>query len=365
MQTEVIEPGTSCTTDKTIEVLVTDKNISDCVNRNIKVNGKPYLLNSQNISSYKGKKVQMYSPMYCTGDHICEKCAGTYGNKFIGLDCSKVATTLTNLNMKKFHNNVVVSTELKPDELLMSNKKKDVFMTKGNMIALKDKYCEFYIPYFYYDESYGFAENLGDKLNVFGVFNVGIFTNGKLDYIDTMSVPSWIKINANQIENRMVELPGIGNTACKVIKYDEGNEITLNAIVADSENAQSYLRLITYGKLPKSIPYYKSLELWQKNQSLNDVNFGVPSLILEVILSVCYRYEKNTAKKFASVIGRPNSTVTEYDYVMASIRSICQYTSTFSAITFEDMDSMITASINRLREHREETDSPVEGLFKL
>ena len=131
MQTEVIdEDGSSCLTEKTLDVIVSDKNISDCLNRNIKVNGKPLLLTTGNINSYKGKQVKMYSPMYCTGDKLCSKCAGTYGNKFIGLDTSKVATTLTNLNMKKFHNNVITSTELKPNEILLLNKK-EIFETKG------------------------------------------------------------------------------------------------------------------------------------------------------------------------------------------------------------------------------------------
>ena len=365
MQTEVIdEDGSSCLTEKTLDVIVSDKNISDCLNRNIKVNGKPLLLTTGNINSYKGKKVKMYSPMYCTGDKLCSKCAGTYGNKFIGLDTSKVATTLTNLNMKKFHNNVIKSTELKPNEILLLNKK-EIFETKGNMIALKDKYCEFYIPLYYFDSNYNFAENLGDKINTFGVFNVGVFENGKLSYIDTLAIPSWIKVNSIESEVRNVIIPGSGEIPCKVIKLYQGNELFLNRIVADSENAQTYLRLITFGKLPKSIPYSKTLELWQKNQSLNDVNFGVPSLILEVILSVVYRYKDNVSLKFSKVIGRPNSNVSEYDYEMASIRSVCQYASTFSAITFEDMDSMITASVNRLRDKKEESESPVENLFKM
>ena len=50
---------------------------------------------------------------------------------------------------------------------------------------------------------------------------------------------------------------------------------------------------------------------------------------------------------------------------MASIRKICQYASTFSSITFEDIDSMITTSVNRAREKKPEADTPVEMLFKL
>lgn len=365
MQTEIIDDdNSSCLTEKTLDVVVSDSNISDCLNRNIQINGKPVLLHRGNISMYKGKQVKMYTPMYCTGDKLCAKCVGKYGNKFIGLDASKVATTLTNLNMKKFHDNVVKSTELKPNELLLTNKK-DIFDSNDNMITLKDKYCEFYIPMYYFDSNYGFAENLGDKIDTFGVFNVGIFNEGKLSYIDTLAIPSWIKVNSVETEIRNVNIPGSGEIPCKIIKLYKGNEIFLNRIIADSENAQTYLRLITFGKLPKNIPYSKTLDLWKKNQSLNFVNFGVPSLILEVILSVSYRYKDNVASKFSKVIGLPKSTVTEYDYEMASIRSICQYASTFSAITFEDMDSMITASVNRLRDKKDESESPVENLFKM
>ena len=146
LQTEVLdEDGSDCGTDKTLEILLTGKNISDFTYRNIEVNGKPVLLTPEKIQTYKGKKVHMYSPMYCTGDKLCAKCAGKYNNKFIGLDASKVATTLTNINMKKFHNNVIKTTELDPNDLLLLDKKKGVFGSKGRDIILQDKYCELYI----------------------------------------------------------------------------------------------------------------------------------------------------------------------------------------------------------------------------
>ena len=348
MQTEIIdEPGSDCGTDKTLDIFLSDDIATEYLNRNIKVQGKPVLLTPENISSYKGKQVKLYSPMFCTGDKLCAKCVGKYNNKFIGLDASKVATTLTNLNMKKFHDNVVKLYNIDVKDLLLINKKDNVFDSKNGSVVLKDTYCEFYIPMFYFDKNYNFAEDLGDKISTFGIFNVGIFNNGKLSYIDKLNIP------------------GTGMTPCKVIKYYQGNELFNDTIVRDSENSQTYLRFITFGKLPKSIPYSKSPQVWTKNQQMNDVNFGVPPLIQEMILSVSYRYKYNSALKFAKVIGKPNSNVSEYDYEMASIRSICQYSSTFSAITFEDMDSMITASINRLRDKKEESESPIEGLFKL
>lgn len=366
MQTEVIdEDGTDCETDKTLEIDITENNANDYIHRNIKVNGKPVLLEPDDVKKYIGKKIHVYSPMFCCGDKLCSKCVGKYGNKFIGLDTSKVATTLTNLNMKKFHDNTIKLERVDTNDLLYLNKKKDIFSTKNGSVVLNDTYCEIYIPMFYFDKNYRFSENLGDKISTFGIVNVGVFTSGKLTYIDLMKMPSWIDLHVYDSEIRDINLPAFGITSCKVIKYFKGNEIFNDSLVVDSENAQTYLRFITFGKLPNSIPYSKTFQTWMKNQNMNHVNFGVSPLILEVILAVAYRYKENNAIKFAKIIGKPDSKVSEYDYNMASIRSICQYSSTFSAITFEDMDSMITASINRLRDKKEESESPVEALFKL
>ena len=67
-------------------------------------------------------------------------------------------------------------------------------------------------------------------------------------------------------------------------------------------------------------------------------------------------------QKFAAVAGKEN--VSDYGYATASIRQICQYNSTFTALTYEDMDSMITSSLNRSRENKKETVSPVEQIIK-
>jgi hypothetical protein len=63
------------------------------------------------------------------------------------------------------------------------------------------------------------------------------------------------------------------------------------------------------------------------------------------------------------VIGKDIS-VSPYDYSMANIRKICQYGSTFTAMTFEDINSMITVSVNRTREKKNEMESPIEKIIK-
>lgn len=203
-------------------------------------------------------------------------------------------------------------------------------------------------------------------LNLFGLTSCGIFSGGKFKGFDTINLPSWNKFYVYDMERKEVELPGVGNTMCRVYKYNKGHKFCISNVLEDALNAQFYLNNVTYGKLPGTIPYDKVLFTWFKNQIMNHVDFGVPSLILEVILRCSYRYAKDPSKNFASIIGKAKEGITMYDYIMASIRRICQLTSTFTGITFEDFDSMVSTAINRSKNKSgPEPYSPLEELFKL
>lgn len=241
----------------------------------------------------------------------------------------------------------------------------DFFSSDGNFIYLEKPYCEFYIPLSYFKDTAGFATDNGDILSVLGIFDIYFFDNGNITDKKVMNLPSWIDLFVYSSENGVVSLPGREEgVKCRIVKYFKGDKIMSNRIVEDSENAETFLRFITQGKLPQSIPYDKSIQVWRKNQEVNSVNLGVPSVIEELILSVSYRDKDDFTKKFATVIGN-NPNVSPYDYKMASIRQICQYASAFTALTFEDMDSMITTALNRTREKTPEATSPIEDIIKM
>lgn len=239
------------------------------------------------------------------------------------------------------------------------------FKSDGKYIYLEADAAEFYIPKYYFEITGGFAEDRGDIVKALGVFDVGIFENGKLKEMKVLNLPTWIDLFVVNSEESNVNLPGEeGLTACKVLKYQKGHKIMNSGVVEDSANVEAYLDFVNKGKVPSIVPYEKSLQIWQKNQALNSANLGVPSVIEELILSVSYRSKENPSLKFSHVIGKDLS-VSQYDYVMNNIRQICQYTSTFTALTFEDIDSMVTTSLNRTRTNAYEAYSPVEDLLKL
>lgn len=240
-----------------------------------------------------------------------------------------------------------------------------VFRSDGNYIYLNAPYCEFYIPMYYFDSSKtnSFAQDNNETIRVLGVFDIGIFDgNGKLTDMKLMNLPTMININVYDSENREVKMSNGDVLPCKVIKYLKDAKIMISSTVQDDENAKAYLQYITGGNLPTFIPYSKLLTLWRKNQRMNGVNFGVPSCYLELILSVMNRNPSDLSQKFATIAGKEN--VSDFGYANASIRQICQYNSTFTALTYEDMDSMITSSLNRSRENKQETISPVEQIIK-
>ena len=239
------------------------------------------------------------------------------------------------------------------------------FRSDGNYIYADCQCVEFYIPKYYFENTGNFAENNGNTIKVLGVFDIGILENGNLKEMRVLNVPTWIELFVSTSEDRDVKLPGEEDiTPCHVLTYIKGQKIMSSSIVQDSTNVETYLDFVNKGKLPSIIPYEKSLQIWRKNQELNGANLGVPSVIEEMILSVAYRDKNDPSKKFSHVIGK-DLNVSQFDYIMNNIRQICQYTSTFTALTFEDLDSMVTTSLNRTRNHGTEAVSPVEDLIKL
>lgn len=124
MQTEVLdEKDTDCGTNKTISITIQPKDVADFEYRYIVENGKLVCLTPDVIQKYIGKPVKLRTPMYCMNEKTCNKCAGEMnyilGSTNIGLGCSKVATTLLRLGMKKFHTSNMKSKQIDVDDMLI------------------------------------------------------------------------------------------------------------------------------------------------------------------------------------------------------------------------------------------------------
>jgi hypothetical protein len=236
----------------------------------------------------------------------------------------------------------------------------------GENIIFTGEYMEAYIPNFYFEGK--LAEDYGQSIRVFGLFNVRVFSKGKPMKLETFNVPTMIYMHPSEMEKRkdLQLIPGDDNDVetYMVAKFYTGNIIMPNSIPQDASNVELFLDVLTRGKVPKTIPYSQVLQVWQKNLALNGVKLGVTSTVLEIIISEIYRNKKKPEETFSKIIGKDPKT-SEFAYRTANIREICARNSTFAALTFEDMDQMITSSLNINKYNKQESSSPIEKIIKM
>jgi hypothetical protein len=242
---------------------------------------------------------------------------------------------------------------------------KDKLYDDGEYIIFNGTYMECYIPYFYFETKLG--EQYGSDLRVMGIFNLREFDEkGKAFSLETFNYPSIITIYPSEIEERNLTLLEGDDEPEKylVAKFNKGARLMRNAIPKDSTNVELFLDLITKGKIPKTVPYSKVIDMWLKNLTINGVKLGVVSSVFEAIISQFYRDKNKPELKFSKTIGKDPKT-SEYAYSTANIREICARNSTFAALTFEDMDSMLISSINIKKYDKDEIESPLEKILKM
>ena len=239
----------------------------------------------------------------------------------------------------------------------------EYFSKDKEYVYLDSDYMEFYIPLEFFDQSKRFAQDFSSYIETLGLFYVGIFEKGKLKTYRIMNQPYTITVYVYDSENTTVDLP-TGSTPCKVLKYNKGAKLMNSRVIQDAQSSLQYLDMAMGGKVPGGIPYDKLAAIFQKNKAVNNVDFGVRPEVEELVVGLNYRNPKNLSQPFSLIYGG-DLNVSPYDYITVGTRQICQYASTFASITFEDMDSMITTSINRARTKGHEQYSPIEQVIKM
>jgi hypothetical protein len=243
---------------------------------------------------------------------------------------------------------------------------KETLKDDGENIIFMGSKLEMYIPMSYFETK--LAENYGTSINVFGLFNVRVFDNkDKPGKLETLNLPTMIciyPIDGEVKELQLIEGEHGDPEQYYIAKFYTGNKVMSNSIQQNASNVELFLDIIFRGKIPQTIPYNQVLSIWHKNLELNGVKLGVTSTILEICISQIYRNKKKPEETFAKVMGK-DPTQSEFSYKTANIREICARNSTFAAMTFEDMDSMITSSLNINKQNKQETESPIEKIIKM
>lgn len=233
---------------------------------------------------------------------------------------------------------------------------------KDGFIYFTGSYLEMYVPKAFVER--GLAEDVGNVYKVFGIIHLRTFEKGeKPNELETLNLPSMINLYPSEKEDRTLTLEGIEEKYL-VLKFFNGDKIMDCQVRKDSTNCEIFLDLLFRGKIPSTIDYSKIMALWDKNLEMNGVGFGVPATCRSVTIAEIYRDKNNPGQRYAKTVGK-NFTKKQLDYLTSNAREMCARNSTFAALTFEDFDAMLTASLNINKYNRSETESPIEKIIKM
>ena len=236
----------------------------------------------------------------------------------------------------------------------------------GTNFVLNAEYMEIYIPIRYFESRS--ATQLGDKIRTLGLVNATVFDkNRKPIKTELFNLPTMIYLYPSDIEERAMQIvPGEFGSVEKymVCKFFNGDPIMPNTIEQSSDNVEMLIQTLLAGKLDPSIPYDQLLNVIETCMELNNVGLNVPSTTIGVVIEGIYRAAQDRSKTYGKVAGK-NPSLSPYAYKTAGIREICSRNSTFSALTFEDFDLMLTSSLNMNNYNKKQVESPFESIIKM
>jgi hypothetical protein len=238
------------------------------------------------------------------------------------------------------------------------------FRETGDTLFLDAPFMEVYLPEAYFQNSV--AQMMGNSIVTLGIFNFGIYADEKAQTgkIYQMALPVDITISFTGSYKAEKKLkPELDSTVYNVLTLKRGDIFIKDLnIVQDSDSASRFIKLLHGGKLPTDIPYEKVIDIYHKALGVNGVNLGVPSVTLEFIIAELYRNKRDLSQPFRKVAGK--GTVNMLEYQTTNLKSLAALNSTFTALSFENMNQSIISSVKKSRDNSKETISPVEKTIK-
>jgi hypothetical protein len=213
----------------------------------------------------------------------------------------------------------------------------------------------------YIDKDYfenGLSVEMGDGIKTIGLFYIGVKSSPTSnEQIHRINIPAFVKINfPNRFESSNVfEGKDLAHYECAKLSQGDVFIYTTNH-VQSIDSCIAFLKAFNLAKIPSAIPYDDLVKMYKGAGEYNGINFGVPSLIVEIIISELCRNSTNINEPYRLVAG----TGKQGSYKMIPIKKIAEVSSVFNAIAFENMNQAIQSSVKITRSGKTQKVSPVE-----
>ena len=239
------------------------------------------------------------------------------------------------------------------------------FKKVKDQVIFDGSYMEVYIPKFYFEE--GIATVIGNKIETLGIFFFKVFNSktSKTGNQYTLSLPIDMLISFAESYDDKLKLKGsTGEDNYTILQLEKGDVFMNTTNITQSvQSTDRFVKLLHSGKLPNTIPYEDVLKIYLNNLDINKVNLGVPNVVLELIIAELYRSKDGIEIPFRKKIGKAGK-VGQLDYQTTNLKNLANINSTFTAISFENMNQSIISSVNKSRNDIQENISPVEKTIK-
>ena len=232
-----------------------------------------------------------------------------------------------------------------------------LYAENGKIYA--NEHLELYVPASYFDN--GIAKNMGASMESFGVLYVRGYIVGQPGEIQLFNCPVIQTFMVYETRFDTIIVHG-KKVDCLVLEYPKGSYIIHQTLPKGREVANRFLDTVLAGKLPNTLNYTDTLDLWWTNLEISGISYKVPSKIYEMILASIYRNPHNIKERYGQLYGKQTNP-TGYDYKTEAVRAVVKDLSTFSGMIFEDIGTMISNGINNSITGVEENESPLEKII--
>lgn len=239
------------------------------------------------------------------------------------------------------------------------------FHTVGTVKYVDIFAIEVYLPYDYLEKAYrgqNYYALIGTKVRYFGVGNMRFFHSQKeMDSpltvpVHTLGIPMLITGEPTDIDTRNVQFTQGGPMRkCVVLTFYKGDEFLSNIdAIKGNDNVMIYLARLQGGKLDHVQPE-DAVGILQDVQRMNSVKLRIPSEEEEIYISERYRSDRDPTKK-ARLVDSTNPDRS----ISLNMRQEAMKTTTYQALTHEDINTSLIASVNRRKAGIVDEPTPME-----
>jgi hypothetical protein len=239
----------------------------------------------------------------------------------------------------------------------------DLFMQQGERVMVKAPYIKVYIPIDYMEHR--IAEIIGQDIRTMGLFYFDVFDFDNNDNLKLLkryflTIPTYITMSPSKISTERDEDKRIVN----VFEFKYGDIFINSTLVKqDWKVVSNMIEILIQGFMPSSIGYDEMYSIISECTKINDIDFKISDMIMELLIAELNRDPNNIRRPFRLALkDDPNISMNLSKRIKIDV--LARINNTFAAISSADPLQGVSVSINRERYNEKQIPSAIEESLK-